>query len=297
MDGDRSKYTQIIQHIHKNISVYIPFLLMMKVDFTENFIFFFASYFLRFIGILIHCGSFVIDSEQVINNKSLSNWLRNITAYKLVEVLGIGNLAYVIICIIIFLLFIIRLLLYGITIYKINSKENIEKIKPYKFQILMDQIVFLLYPILIEYLFFPVFILSLPNKFIIKATLSTSINIITCVINIFMIIGYNINGIIYMTCVNRPLTDKKTPVKYRYNNKKFYLIFLMQNLTICEAGEIYLTGNSLKIYKLVIFIVLAAIFIGLFFSSLTKFNYPTKLNYFVDIMANFCFFSIVVEVI
>ena len=135
MDGDRSKYTQIIQHIHKNISLYIPFLLMMKVDFTENFVFFFVSYFLRFIGILIHCGSFVIDSEQVISNKSLSNWLRNITAYKLVEVLGIGNLAYVIICIIILLLFIIRLILYGTTIYKINSKENIEKIRPYKFQI------------------------------------------------------------------------------------------------------------------------------------------------------------------
>ena len=297
MDGDRSKYTQIIQHIHKNISVYIPFLLMMKVDFTENFVFFFVSYFLRFIGVLIHCGSFIIDSEQVINNKSLSNWLRNITAYKLVEVLGIGNLTYVIICIIILVLFIIRLLLYGTTIYKINSKENIEKIKPYRFQILMDQIVFLFFPILIEYLFFPVYILALPNKFIIKATLSTSINVVTCIINILMIIGYNINGIIYMTCVNRPLTDKKTPVKYRYNNKKFYLIFFMQNLTICEAGEIYLTGNALKIYKLVIFIVLAAIFIGLFFSSLTKFNYPTKLNYFVDIMAVFCFFSIVVEAI
>ena len=297
MDGDRSKYTQIIQHIHKNISVYIPFLLMMKVDFNENFIFFFVSYFLRFIGILIHCGSFIIDSENVIVNKSLSKWLRNITAYKLVEVFGIGNMAYIIICLIIFVLFIVRLILYWAIIYKIKSKDNIEKIKPYKFQLFMDQIIFLFYPILLEYLFFPVFILAFPDKFVIKATMNKSINIVVCMINIIMIIGYNINGIIYFTCVNRPLTDKKTPIKYRYSNKKFYLLFFMQNLIVLECGEIYLTGNTLKIFKIVIFIFLASIFVGLFFTSLTKFNYPTKLNIFVDIMANFCFFSIVIEVI
>ena len=297
MNGERSKYTQIIQHIHKNISIYIPFLLMMKVDFTENFIFFFFAYFLRFIGVLIHCGNFNIDSEQVINNKSVSHWLRNITAFKLVELFGMDNLTYIVICIIIFVLFGVRLVLYGTTIYKIHSKENIEKIKPYGFQILMDQIVFLFYPILIEFLFFSVFILALPNKFIIKSELNTTINIIVCMINLVMIIGYNINGIIYMTCVNRPLTDKKTPVKYRYSNKKFYLLCFMQNLVVFESGELYLAGSALKIYKLIIFIILASIFIGLFFTSLTKFNYPTKLNYFIDIFANFCFFSIIVEAV
>ena len=66
MNGERSKYTQIIQHIHKNISIYIPFLLMMKVDFTENFIFFFLSYFFRFIGILIHCGNLIFKRRASI---------------------------------------------------------------------------------------------------------------------------------------------------------------------------------------------------------------------------------------
>ena len=297
MDGDRSKYTQIIQHIHKKISVYVPFLLMMKVDFNENFVFFFFSYFLRFIGILIHCGNFNVNVEQVINNKSVSNWFRYITAYSIVKASGMSNLTYVIICLIIFILFATRLILYGTTIYKINSKKNIEKIKPYAFQKFMDQIVFLLFPFLIEFLFFSVLILALPNDFIIKRELKVSLNIVVCIINLIMIIGYNINGIIHMTCVNRPLTDKKTPIKYRYSNKKFYLLFFMQNLTLVQSTELYLSGNALKIFKLIIFIVLASIFIGLFFTSLTKFNYPTKLNYFVDIMANFCFFSIIIEAI
>ena len=297
MNGERSKYTQIIQHIHKKISVYIPFLLMMKVDFNENFIYFYFSYFLRFIGILILCGNFNIDTEQILNNKSVSNWFRYLTAYSIVKSSGMNNLAYVIICIIIFVFFAIRIALYGTTIYKINSKKNIEKIKPYGFQIFMDQIVFLIFPFLIEYLFFSVYILANPNKFIIKGDLKISINIIICIVNIIMIIGYNINGIIYMTCVNRPLTDKKTPIKYRYSNKKFYLLFFMQNLVILQSAELYFTGNILKIFKLIIFILLAAIFIGLFFTSLTKFNYPTKLNYFINIMANFCFFSIIIEVI
>ena len=123
MDAERSKYTQIIQHIHKKISVYVPFLLMMKVDFNENFVFFFFSYFLRFIGILIHCGNFNVDIKQVINNKSVSNWFRYITAYSMVKASGMSNLTYVIICLIIFILFVIRIILYGTTIYKINSKK------------------------------------------------------------------------------------------------------------------------------------------------------------------------------
>ena len=58
MNGERSKYVQVVQHVHKNISTYVPFLLMMKIDFTENFGFFFLSYFFRFIGVLILCGDF-----------------------------------------------------------------------------------------------------------------------------------------------------------------------------------------------------------------------------------------------
>ena len=161
MNGERSKYTQVVQHVHKNIPVYVPFLLMMKIDFTENFVFFFAAYFFRFIGILIHCGNFNIEIYQVIGNKSLSKWLRNITAYKLVELLGISNMSYIVICIIIFVLFCIRIFLYGTTIYKIKSKKDIESIRPYRFQIFMDHIVFILYPFLLEFLSFSFYIFFL----------------------------------------------------------------------------------------------------------------------------------------
>ena len=150
MNGERSKYTQVVQHVHKNIPVYVPFLLMMKIDFTENFIFFFASYFFRFIGILILCGDFSIETYQVIENKSLSQWLRNITSFKLVEILGISNISNVVISIIIFVLFCIRIFFYGTTIYKIKSKKDIETIRPYRFQIFMDHIVFIFYPFLLH---------------------------------------------------------------------------------------------------------------------------------------------------
>jgi len=297
MNGERSKYTQVVQHVHKNIPVYVPFLLMMKIDFTENFVFFFAAYFFRFIGILIHCGNFNIEIYQVIGNKSLSKWLRNITAYKLVELLGISNMSYIVICIIIFVLFCIRIFLYGTTIYKIKSKKDIESIRPYRFQIFMDHIVFILYPFLLEFLSFSFYIFFLPNSFIIKKESNLILNIIVCILNVILIIGYNINGIIYMTCVNRPLTDKKTPIKYRYSEKKFYLLFLMQNFVIVESVSLYLGGTALKIFKIVIAVFFAGIFIALFFTSLYTFNYPTWINNFVDVFAIFCFYSILVEVI
>ena len=109
MNGERSKYTQVVQHVHKNISLYVPFLLMMKVDFTENFIFFYISYLLRFIGVLVHCGNFSVDAKQVIENKSLAKWLRNLTAYKLVDLFGISNTFYVALSLVIFVF--LRLLL------------------------------------------------------------------------------------------------------------------------------------------------------------------------------------------
>ena len=297
MNGERSKYTQVVQHVHKNIPVFVPFLLMMKIDFTENFAFFFASYFFRFVAIIIHCGDFSVETYQIKENKSLSKWLRNITTYKLVQLLGITNMAYIVISLVIFILFCIRIFLYGTTIYKIKSKKDIETIRPYRFQIFMDHIVFILYPFLLEFLSFSLFIMILPDKFVIKKEVNILLNIIVCILNIILIVCYNINGIIYMTCVNRPLTDKKTPVKYRYSEKKFYLLFLLQNFVVIECISLYLEGASLKIFRIVICIFFAGIFIGLFSTSLYTFNYPTLLNNFVDTLAVFCFYSIVVEVI
>ena len=160
----------------------------------------------------------------------------------------------------------------------------------------MDHIVFILYPFLLEFLSFSFYILILPNKFIIKKTLSTLLNIVICILNVILIVSYNINGIIYMTCVNRPLTDKRTPIKYRYSDKKFYLLFLLQNFVIFECLTLYMNGTAL-IFRIIIALFFTGIFVGLFFTSLYTFNYPTLLNNFVDIMAIFCFYSIIVEVI
>ena len=297
MNGERSKYTQVVQHVHKNIPVYVPFLLMMKIDFTENFAFFFASYFFRFVGIIIHCGNFAIEEYQVFGNKTLSKWMRNITVYKLVDLLGISNMGYIVISLIIFVLFAVRMFLYGTTIYKINSKKDIESIRPHRFQIFMDHIVFIFFPFLLEFLSFSVYIFILPNRFIIKKDANTLMNVIVCILNIILIICYNINGVIYMTCVNRPLTDKRTPVKYRYSEKKFYLLYLLQNTIIFESLILYIQGTPLKIYRIIVVILFAGIFIGLFFTSLYTFNYPTLLNNFVDILAIFCFYSILIEVV
>ena len=198
MNGERSKYTQVVQHVHKNIPVYVPFVLIMKIDFTENFVFFLVAYFLRFIGVLIHCGNFSIDAKQVIQNKSLAKWLRNLTAHNLVKLFGMSNTAYVVVSLIILFLFIVRIFLYGTTVKKINSKKDIETIRPYKSQLFMDHIVFILYPFLLEYLSFSAFILVNPHEFIIKKDLSNLINIIVCILNFILIILYNINGIVYM---------------------------------------------------------------------------------------------------
>ena len=91
------------------------------------------------------------------------------------------------------------------------------------------------------------------------------------------------------------MSDENVPIKFRYPNKKFWAIFLMQNLIIIECLCLYLEKNTLKAYKILLLVLLTITFIALFFSSLNKFNYTNTINSFVEISSYFCFFSLVLN--
>ena len=58
---NHDKSNLILRQMHKDTPVYVPFMLIMKKDFTINFGFYFFSYLFRFIGIFVLSGSFIID--------------------------------------------------------------------------------------------------------------------------------------------------------------------------------------------------------------------------------------------
>ena len=159
-------YYDLIRIVHDKVPSYISFLLMLKLDFTYSSLFYIISYFLRFNSILILCGNFQTSLKS--KNRTISKYLRYFTAKFLIQSFQITNFTYIIISLVIFVLFCFRIFLYFLTIYKLNKKQNLDKIKLNKYQVFMDHIVFLLYPFLLEFLVEMLFSFIFPNTFIFK---------------------------------------------------------------------------------------------------------------------------------
>jgi hypothetical protein len=289
-----NKNKQILRQIHKDTPVYVPFLLIMKRDFTTNFAFYFFAYFFRFIGLFILTGSFRINVEATIGNKSFSSWARYLTSFQLVSTLNLSNKGYIIISIIIFVIFLIQNALYLIKIIIYRNVELREKYTTSFLEVLLEHLIFFFYPFLLEYLSFIFYIELLPNNFIIKYSQDLKIlNYVIMFINSLVIIGLNIHGFCHIISINHSASEENVPIKYKYTNKKFWVIFLMQNLIMIESVPKYLHDTGLKTFGILIFVLLLLILVVLFFSSLRNFNYPTLINKVVELCSYFCFFSIV----
>ena len=285
---------QILRQMHKEAPVYVPFMLLLKKDFTTNFSFYFFSYLFRFIGIFVLSGNSIIDPEKLHKCRYFSLWARYITSYQLVKALGLNNHQYIVGSIIIFIIFSIQVVLYLIKIIKYHDNDSKETIQTYLLQIILDHLFFLIYPFLLEYLSFIYYIELLPHTFIIKKE-TEILNLIIILLNTIVIVGLNFQAYLHIISVNQSMSDENVPIKFRYPNKKFWAIFLMQNLIIIQCLCLYLEKNTLKAYKILLLVLLTVIFIGLFFSSLNKFNYTNIINSFVEISSYFCFFSLVLN--
>ena len=288
------KNNQILRQIHKDAPVYVPFMLIMKKDFTVNFAFYFFSFFFRFIGLFILSGSFIIDPVKIQENKYFSDWARYITSHQIVKMLNITNKSYIIISLILFVLFLLQNALYIIKIIKYKDSESKEKTKTFQLQIILDHLLFLFYPFLLEFLSFIYYIAILPNKFIIKKDKELDLlNYIVAIINSILIIGFNFHSFIHIISINHSVSEENVPIKYRYPDKKFWTIFLMQNLIILESIPLYLEKSPLKTFNILVFVIIGIILIALFFSSLKNFNYPTIINSIIELCSYFCFYSII----
>ena len=298
LKNTKSRNTQILRQIHKNTPFQIAFLLIMKEDFTLNLIFYLISFFFRFIGIFILTGSFIIDPEKINTTIVFADIARYLTSYELTTLFKITNKDYVIISLIMFGIFLLQILMYFIKIYKYKESDTKDEMNSYTIQIIIDHIVFFLFPFILEFLVFIYYIEILPDKFIIKRDEDYKIlNIIIAVLNTILIIGINAMGVIHLVSINQQGNEKDVPIKYRFSNRKFYVLYLMQNFILLEAIPLYLPKSTLKTFRIIIFIFIGLLFVGIFFSSLRKFNYPTIINKFLGLCSYFSFFSIFSEIL
>jgi len=316
-NNPKLKYDNLLNRIQKSVSVNEGFFLIIKLYLTNNICYYFLCVLFRFIPLMILIGNYqdtFLDPDDDENyNKSVSSskWLRKITLYQLVEIVGMSEKFYVNICLVLFILFIIRLILYLIIFNGLRNKEiNYKWPMPTNYQILMDHIAFLFYPYILEFLSFIYFIVFAQNKFIIQTQNNNNfIFIIVMVINTLLIIGYNITNYIYFICSNKVYTitwfeayentnsdiyvGVNHPIKYDYSKPVFYIILFLQNFSLIETVELYISGK--KIFKIIVSCVLLFIFLVLFFMTIHKYNYTNFINVVINILVFYCFYSLIVD--
>ena len=290
-------FNNIIKIIHYKVPVYISLLIMIKFYFPNNIIFHIISFFFRFNGILILCANFSLKLSEV-ENKSLSYYLRYLTASKLIEITKINNNTYIIISLIIFILFCIRIISYFFLMKQLKHKQYITNIYLLYYKILnfFECLVYLLYPFILEFLFQILLSYIFPETFLFKKDSSKVLNIFVTILNSILIIGYNINNYFFMKIINKPYNDKIDGIKYRYSGRKFWIVLLMQNISLIQNIQIYFNSDrQVKIFSYIYLCFFCLLFLILFIISMQKYNYENIPNSFISIMASFCFFSIIIK--
>ena len=148
-NNSKIRNTQILRQIHKNAPFYIAFLLIMKEDFTLNFVFYLFSYLFRFIGVFILTGSFMIDPSKKYISKDFADIARYCSMHKLISLFNITNRQYIAISLIIFAIFILQIFFYFIKIFQYKNSDTKEEMTSYKIQVIIDHLIFLFFPFII----------------------------------------------------------------------------------------------------------------------------------------------------
>ena len=313
--NEKSKYDNILNRVHKSISNNDKFFLIIKQYLTNNLCFYFIYVLIRFFPLMDLTGnyheSFINSNKKEFNSVADSKWLRKLSIHELIKILKIDEKIYSYISLIIFILFVTRIVIYLYIKSLLNNKKRNNKWPiPSKYQIIMDHISFLLFPYIIEFLSLVYFMIFSSNTFIINPKENNKkLLIIILILNTLLIIGYNAINYIYLICCNKiysicwneayeSTNEEKfiyvnNTIKYKYPKLVFYLICILQNFILFQIIEIYI--NNKLLFKIIISSILLLIFIFIFFLTIHKFNYTNIINIEINILIYYCFYSIIID--
>ena len=212
-----SKYINVLNRVQKRFYTYECILIMKKQYYINNSFYYFLCLIFRFIHILSFCGDYNSSSRRPSppansmnpmirsNTTSIKQYLNNFTLYYLVKQLNMSYTTYFIINLIILVLYLARTLYLLRIIKKFNKSKHTDNwILPNKYQIIIDHIIFLLFPYIIEYLSFVYYMCFFPDDFIIKSNNANKVALyFFTFINTILIILYNIENYFGIVCVNR----------------------------------------------------------------------------------------------
>ena len=306
-----SKYNNILNRIQKKYITFEGIFILKKMYLTNNVIYYFFCVLFRFIHLASFSGNYVEQlSERENEIKSFQEYLKLLTCSNIVQQFQFSFEMYRMIVDIILILFLLRLIIILYQIKQFKNYKNTHKWPlPNNYQIIIEHIVFLLFPYIIEFLSFPYYMYFFSNKFVINAKgKSKIVQMIIIVINTLLIIGYNIDNYINLFCSNKIYTktlidayknskNNSKLIAYKCSNLFIYILIFFQNFVIFVSLENYLNKKSLTIFKIIASIVELLLILILLIDRSQKFNYINNINTTVCIFILFCFYSIIIDFI
>ena len=311
-----SKYNNILKRIDKKFSLSEGILITTKLYLTNNAFYYYLCILFRFIHILLLCGNYSNFINSKSKSQSFHKYLKLMTMYNLFKQSNFSFIFYCLIILILFILIIIKITAILCTFRKIRNYDyNNKWIIPSKFQIILDHIIFLFYPYIIELFSFPFYIYFFPNKFVIQIDIQKQkgIIILFIIINTLLIIVYNIYNYILIICSNKIYTitifeinlkirDSNSifspTIAYKCSNISFYIIIFFQNFPFFIF---YLDAINNKMFKIIIKVafslILLTVILIFFLNQMNNFNYFNSRNSFINILFFLCFYFIIIDLI
>ena len=295
--NDEYKFELIKLRMHRKVKYNIVSQLFLKQSITNYKFIHIAYIILSSIGLLILSNEFMPREEQ----QFFSNYIGEITIYSFTKRLKITHSTYLIICAIIFLICIYRLISMLYFSYQSNRTDPFDSFKNNKSFIvrILNHIVYVLFSYIIEFLSFIFYIEIFPNKFIIKkdSNVDESFQIVFLVLNSIFIITYNINNYYFVKLIDRPLSPKTYPIKFRFAHAKVIILMLMQNFGMIHPLKYYIKETICKILCIVYFGIIALFLIIIYFMEINTYNIGNLINSIISFLGEFCFVSVLIEIL
>ena len=311
LDNIKVDYINIINRLQKKYFVIEGFLITFKYYFTNNIFYYYVCMIYRFIPLILLSGNYFETFHDNNNFFSFYRYLRLFTIHSIVKNTNISHTFYIPINIIIYVLTLITIITYLLTLKEFHDYQYTNKIPiPSRYRIINVHLIFLFFPSIIEYLSCSFYIFFFPNNYVIKYNSGNIILYIINIINGVLIIIYNIINYLCIICSNKIYTTSliesylkmenntlknNRPISFRFSKLDIYISIFLQNFALILSIEKYLNNYPKTIFKIIISILLFLVIIILFFCKMNEYNYTNTINTLNNVFLLFCFYSIIFD--
>ena len=296
LDG-KYQYGLSLQRVHNKIKYKLIVKTLLILPIHNQIIINILFLIINSMSLIILCCDFNYEEKNEIN---LSKYLKILTPLGWVEKLHIDNLSYIIICIIMMILCIIRSIYLLYTAVKINHIHitQIYDIKINPIINFLNHVVYIIFSYIVQFLSFIFYIEIFPEKFVIKKKDSfIKINEAFMALNAFFILAYNVYNYLFIQLAIMPKRFQKMSLNMQIHNPKLYYFIAFQNISLLQALSYCLGKEASKFWNIGFSFVMIIFMAVIYLIHVKVFNYNNIINNIISFIGNFCFSSLILELV